>query len=222
MSDLFEPMRNYCERTGDLLWSEPLNAFSNIAFFIAAWMLWKSYKANHIRSRPTAILIALIALVGLGSTLFHTFANGLTMLGDVIPIAIFTFYYLWNALRRLVGFSQKKTTACLFLFAAIASQTSKAPPEFRFNGSIDYFPCLFALLLISLGLLKSGHPAAKRIFLAAALFITSLTFRSVDFALCAQFPIGTHFMWHMTNGLMLYLLASVFTHKYAPTKEPIH
>src|SRR6478752_5502086 len=100
MSDLFQPMRNYCERTGDLLWSEPLNALSNIAFFIAAWLLWKSYKANHIRSRPTAVLIALIALVGFGSTLFHTFANGLTMLGDVIPIAVFTFYYLWNALRR--------------------------------------------------------------------------------------------------------------------------
>ena len=208
--DWYAPIRNYCERTGDLLWSEPLNAITNAAFFIAAYFLWKAYKANKQPDKQVAALIIMIAVVGFGSTLFHTFANGLTMMADVLPIAIFTFFYLWMALRRLVGLSQTATTSGLLLFAIVASQMSRLPHEFRFNGSIDYFPCLAALLLISAILHKKASPASGRILIAAACFIVSLTFRSVDFAICSSFPIGTHFLWHTLNGFMLYMLASVF------------
>jgi hypothetical protein len=34
----------------------------------------------------------------------------------------------------------------------------------------------------------------------------SLVFRSIDQAVCASFPLGTHFLWHCLNGLVLYLL----------------
>jgi hypothetical protein len=31
----------------------------------------------------------------------------------------------------------------------------------------------------------------------------SLTFRAVDGPLCEVLPMGTHFMWHILNGVML-------------------
>jgi hypothetical protein len=203
---LFDPLRNYCERTGDMLWSEPINAITNIAFFIAAWVLYKTYRKTQRADKQTVALIILIAVVGAGSTLFHTFANRLTMLMDIIPIAIFTLFYLWVALRRLVRLSTLKTAGCLLLFAFIASQMSHVPYEFRLNGSIDYFPCLAALLIIGFILQKYRHPSAHWLFKAALCFVVSLTFRSIDFMVCPSIAIGTHFLWHSFNGLMLYLL----------------
>ena len=31
---------HYCERTDPGIWAEPLNALTNLAFIIAAWLLW--------------------------------------------------------------------------------------------------------------------------------------------------------------------------------------
>jgi hypothetical protein len=208
--DLLSPLRNYCERTGDHLYSEPVNAISNISFFIASWFLWKAYQSRGTQDKGALLLIVLIALVGFGSTLFHTFANGLTMLGDIIPIAAFTFCYLWLALRKLVGLGPKSALFCLFLFAAVTAQTGNMPADYRFNGSVDYFPCLGALLIISTELFRRNHFAAPPILLGAAIFVISLTLRSIDFAICPSVSVGSHFLWHLLNGCMLYLLTSVF------------
>jgi hypothetical protein len=37
------------------------------------------------------------------------------------------------------------------------------------------------------------------------IFSLSLVARSVDAAICPVFPLGTHFAWHLLNGLVLYL-----------------
>jgi hypothetical protein len=55
------------------------------------------------------------------------------------------------------------------------------------------------------------HPAAPLVFAAAATFLVSLTFRSLDQRICADWVIlghrmGTHFLWHLLNSLTLFLL----------------
>ncbi len=35
---------------------------------------------------------------------------------------------------------------------------------------------------------------------------TALLFRSIDQQVCDAFPPGTHFLWHLFNGGMLYCL----------------
>jgi hypothetical protein len=203
---LLAPLKNYCERTGEGLWGEPLNAISNIAFFIAAWALYERYRKAGHKDIQTEILISLVAIVGVGSTLFHTFANGLTMIFDVVPIAAFTFYYLWVALRRLVGLTKLKSAIALIGFIIIASQMRHVPDGYRCNGSVDYFPCLGALFIIGFVLKLHHHASASWLLGACVVFMVSLSFRSVDFLVCPLFPFGTHFMWHSLNGLMLYLL----------------
>jgi hypothetical protein len=36
--------------------------------------------------------------------------------------------------------------------------------------------------------------------------MTALLFRSIDQQACDAFPLGTHFLWHLFNGGMLYCL----------------
>jgi hypothetical protein len=35
--------------------------------------------------------------------------------------------------------------------------------------------------------------------------LTALGFRTYDLAVCASFPLGTHFLWHMFNSLGAFL-----------------
>ena len=49
--------------------------------------------------------------------------------------------------------------------------------------------------------------------MASGLFAISLTFRSLDGPLCNVFPLGTHFMWHILNGVLLgWLLLTMIRH----------
>jgi hypothetical protein len=197
---LLDHLDNYCERLDAGLWAEPVNAATNIAFFIAACALYKQYKTTQTKNPSACLLIALVAIVGLGSLLFHTFANVLTMWMDVVPIGIFVYAYLWIALRRLLGLHKSAAILAMALFTALIIGTSALPEAWHFNGSVAYFPCLLAVLLMA------WAAKARLLFLAAGCFALSLTFRSVDILLCSALPLGSHFLWHILNGLVLYLL----------------
>ena len=96
---------DYCERLGPGMWAEPLNVISNLSFFVAAWLLWRYARKNRMKDTGGYMLIALIAVIGVGSTLFHTFANRLTEWMDVIPIMLFQLALLWLYTRSAMRFS---------------------------------------------------------------------------------------------------------------------
>ncbi len=80
-----------------------------------------------------------------------------------------------------------------------------------FNGSLGYGPALLAMWLIAAWLGFKRRPAAGLLFAAAFTFLASLTFRSLDQRLCADWIVlghrmGTHFVWHLLNSLTLFLL----------------
>jgi len=204
--NLFEPVDIYCERLDATLWSEPLNAISNIAFFIAAWCAYRLYRTQGKHDAALLSLIGLLALVGVGSASFHTFANQITQLGDVIPIAMFVFFALWLIVRRLLHFNYIETAIVFAVFIFFAWQAQIAPPQFQFNGSMGYVPCLVTLWLIALALKQRKHPAAAPLLTASLLFFCSLTFRTIDREICHLLPIGTHYFWHALNGFVLFLI----------------
>ncbi|UMY16522.1 ceramidase domain-containing protein [Methylobacterium organophilum] len=209
----FEPVRAYCERQDAGFWAEPLNAVSNAAFLVAAALAWRQARGD----APTRALSLLVGVVGIGSFLFHTFADRWSMLADVIPIGLFIYAYFLLALRRFHGFGPVAGFAATLAFAAFSfgltptldALTGRSLAALS-NGSIDYLPALLALFGVGAPLLASGEERRRRagraLLGAGALFGLSLVFRTMDAALCPVLPTGTHPLWHLCNAAVLFRL----------------
>jgi len=215
------PIDAYCERLSPGLFGEPLNALSNFAFFVAA--AYGLAVARRERSGLAVWLLAgLVGVIGLGSLLFHTFANRWSAMADVFPITIFIYSYFAFALRRFVQLSWPATALVLGgLFAANVIVAWLTPPGLL-NGSVGYLPALVAAIGMALLLRSRGHPASYHLAAAAIVFAFSLAFRTADRVACHAVPIGTHFVWHLLNALVLglYLEAAArFGSEVSPKKN---
>src|SRR3989344_3741454 len=90
------PYTEYCERQGNNTWNaEPVNAVTNIALFIAAWFIWKLLEKNKITDWKWRLLPISVFLIGIGSSLYHTFRSPVTMLADAAPIYLFFLVYFF-------------------------------------------------------------------------------------------------------------------------------
>ena len=235
---------DYCERgLSAAFWAEPLNALTNGGFLLAALA-----GAAMIAKRPPGerslwqiFFVLNFIAIGVGSFLFHTVPNVNTALADTGPIGVFMLTYLIFALRRLAGASWLVTALAIAAFIAFMVMAFKmqcwdgrmgmwidVPPGAQakcFNGSLGYGPAVVAMWLIAGRLALRGHPAAPFIFAAALTFSASLTFRSLDQMLCADWVIlghrtGTHFIWHLLNSVTLFLLL-VAAIKFARRQQEI-
>lgn len=207
-TSIFAPIDNYCERTGPEIWSEPLNALTNL-FFIGAgiWGLWQVNR--HGAGTFAKVLCWMAIAIGIGSGLFHTWANHLTKWGDIIPIAIFVFTYTLFNLKRFFGFGWGLSVILFVLFYAVAGFITWAMPASvvaATNGTIGYLPAWLGLAFFGTILVMRGHPAGKFDLTGAAILLVAATCRSVDMEVCAALPIGTHFLWHTLNGILLGVL----------------
>ena len=202
--DWSTPIDLYCERTDAAFWSEPANAVSNVAFLIAAAAAFVRWRRGDREDWPALALIGVVTAVGIGSFTFHTVATRGAVLADVIPIAVFIYGYLLLALRRFLGLPWIAAGAIVVAYAAAAQGLSVlAPPRFL-NGSVGYLPALAALIVVAAVAKKKD--VRRGLALAALLFAISLALRTADIALCPGFPLGTHFVWHILNAVVLYIL----------------
>ncbi len=215
----------YCERgTSSAFWAEPLNAASNGAFHFAALLAMAMWAMSENRRIVDLLLCLLVFVIGTGSFLFHTLATRWAAVADTAPIGIFMVAYLAYALKRWVGFGWLLTFLSLVVFYVMLWQSSvvRCNGGPCLNGSVAYFPALGALLLIGIYLAIRRHPAGKYLAAAGLVFAVSLTFRSIDMAICprtiisiidASRPSGTHFLWHILNAtLLLALLIAALRH----------
>ncbi|MGD9783057.1 MAG: ceramidase domain-containing protein [Hyphomicrobiaceae bacterium] len=217
----------YCERGADPgFWAEPLNALTNAAFLVAAIAAGRQLaRVRGLRAAPVEwLLVGVLAAIGAGSFLFHTFATRWSAIADAAPIGIFMFVYLAYALRRLVGLPWLGVAAGLGAFAyamhladgiacritlVSAMEAARGP---CLNGSAAYLPALSAMVLIGAALKAMRHAASGHVLAAAMVFLVSMVFRTLDWELCdiarlGGRALGTHFMWHLLNAVTLYLLA---------------
>ena len=197
----------YCERTDPGLWSEPVNVLSSAAFLLAAALMWR-----RTEGLPLArAMVAVLATIGLGSFLFHTIATAWAALADIGPILGFILLYLFAANRhfwRLRVWPALGATALFLPFAALAGWLFGQMPWL--GSSAGYAPVAL-LIAIYAGLLHRRLPAlARGLALGAALLVLSLAFRTLDGPLCASFPLGTHFLWHLLNALMLAWMIEIY------------
>jgi hypothetical protein len=201
----------YCERLGPGLLAEPANALSNLAFVAAAVALWRLQTSVSARGRnipaDVRLLPPLVFLVALGSSLFHTLAVRWAGLLDTLFILLYCCVFLYGFLRHAVRAPAWAALTTAAAFALFSYGFPNLFPNGALNGSTGYIPYLLGLLAISAWLAWHHAPAARALGLASVVFCVSLTLRTVDQELCVRFPLGTHFLWHLLNGLLLWIVS---------------
>ena len=206
---MFEFVDIYCERLGPGFWAEPVNAFTNAAFFIAALKAFILARREINLRADVLLLIGLIAAIGLGSTAFHTVATLWAKIADSLPILLYQVAFLWLYARQIIKLSKPRAALLLSAFFASIILAAQFPYDWL-NGSLGYAPALLFVLGLGVWHFKNAQRERWGLLLAGAVFTLSLTARSLDMAVCAAFPLGVHFIWHVLNGLVLYLTTRAY------------
>lgn len=193
----------YCERLGPGLLAEPINAVSNAAFFVAAWLLWRLARQRGALSAPIGAMLGLIVATGVGSTLFHTVATGWARWLDELPILLFQLAFLWVYARAALCWPRVSAAALVAAFL-IAAFAARGFPQLL-NGSLTYAPAIGVILALGLHAWSQRRERSPLLLAAAGVFSLSLVLRTVDGAVCAAFPVGSHFLWHLLNAVVIYL-----------------
>lgn len=194
----------YCERLEPGLLAEPLNAVTNIAFFIAAFFAFKLAKERNVLGLWSGVLIFLLTAIGVGSSLFHTVATFWAQLADVLPILLFQVGFIIVYSLNVVRLGWMRTLILLLVFSTLIHYFESLPREWL-NGSLGYAPAFIFLSGFGIYHWLSGKVEPFVLLISSATFIASLTFRSLDMAVCEAVPFGIHFMWHILNSVVLYL-----------------
>ncbi|WP_170404658.1 ceramidase domain-containing protein [Ruegeria arenilitoris] len=217
--DWMREIDGYCERLSPAYWAEPVNAVTNAAFLLAAWVMWRRVRGQGL---PLAnLLVAILAVIGLGSYLFHTHAQVWAALADTTPILLFILVYIFAVNRDIWRLSTPKAAGLTALFIPYAALTI---PVFQLvpglGGSSAYAPVPL-LILIYAYLLRARRPqVARGLAVGAVILIASITFRALDAPLCARIPMGTHFMWHLLNATMLGWMIEVYRRAMTDAVSP--
>lgn len=201
----------YCERIHPGFWAEPVNAWSNLGFVVAALLLRSALRRLH-RHRPQAsagvrALPVLLALVGAGSFSFHTFANVLTSLVDQLAILLFGCVFLYLFLAHVVATARTPALLASVAFAGVSALMPRWLHDGVLNQSSAYLPYLLGMLSMLAWLWWNRRPTRALFGAGVLTFMAALTVRTIDLAVCTSFPIGTHFAWHLLSSLMLYIVA---------------
>lgn len=196
----------YCERLGPEFWSEPLNAVTNAAFVLAAVILWRrSFGMGRV-------LCIILGIIGVGSFLFHTFAQPWAGVADVVPILIFVLVYIYAANRDFWGLSVWPAlglTALFLPFAAVTAPLFGLIPGL--GGTAGYAPVPLLIAIYAVLLRRRAPQTARGLAIGVAILLVSMAARILDDPLCALLPIGTHFVWHLFNAVMLGWMIAVWT-----------
>jgi hypothetical protein len=222
LSYWLESIDLYCERAGPGFWAEPVNALTNLAFIAAG--VWGLSRVNRRGADTFSVVLCWWAIaIGIGSGLFHTFANRITIWADILPIATFIIVYLLFDLRRLMGLSWAKSIAVTVIFFAVTLTMAALMPQAikdATNQSTGYLPAFLGLFVFGGLLLSRGIGAGWYNIVGGVIFSASVTFRIIDPRVCDSFPLGSHFMWHVLNGLLLAVLLAAVARYGAPSLTP--
>lgn len=206
--DLFAPKDNYCERIDATFFSEPVNLTTNLGFVIVGIYAYIMLVPKVKRYRGHIKYFSLMSIIiGFGSALFHSLANLWSQAADVIPIVIFLFSYVLFYFSKILTYSIKKSLSCFMIYLIISGLFVFLIPTELTNNSSFYLGTLGMLAFMG-----KNEPFGSRYYYVASLFFAlALCFRGIDMSVCEYWPLGTHFLWHTLNSLVILftLLAAV-------------
>ncbi|MBK1785177.1 hypothetical protein [Prauserella cavernicola] len=209
----------YCERAEPGLWGEPLNTVSNLAFLGAAVAVWRQAGG----ARGPRVLAVLLGLIFAASTAFHALATRWAGAADTFFILVFVLVYAVVFTHVFLGvrWARAWLAAPAFLAFTVAVTAAVAPLGF---GGASYLAPLLGLFGFAAALAVTRDARSRRYWprfaLAGGVFGVSLSLRSADHSVCGQFPVGTHFLWHLLNAVVLYLVSHSALREWAPRRLP--
>ncbi len=188
----------YTERTGAGFWAEPVNALTNLAFIVAAALVLRHLR-KHQATAGQYVLTVLLFAIGVGSFLFHTFATRWALMADVLPIIAFELLFLWCYGRNILHVNRLQSGLLTASLPALVAAMSLLA-----MGALGtYLPALIILTVLGILHYWQRRPQRTALLQVAALFALSLTFRTLDLHVEHCFPLGTHFLWHVLNAVLL-------------------
>ena len=200
MIDTLHKIGFYCGRTGDGFWGEPQNSLSNLAFIVAASAGFLVWRAPGNRDRFGLLLIGLVAAIGIGSFLFHSHPDGLTLQFDLVPIQIYGLAAFFTLARGEFGLSFAKAVLAIIAFFLVRQGwlllgPLLAPRGFL-GGAMSHIPTIILLIGCGLALHTRQRPVGAYLLCAAGFYVAAIAARSLDVPLCQRFPFGLHWLWH--------------------------
>jgi hypothetical protein len=205
--DWFKAVDGYCERVDVAFWSEPINAITNVTFLIAAIWVWRRPELT-VMGR---VLTIILALIGIGSFLFHTFAQTWAGLADVLPIMVFILVYIYVATRDYFHATRVFSFLAMIGFFPFAAGVGWLISDLNVLGSTRGYIPVPILILIYAYLLRHKMPdVARGLTIGVGILVVSMVARWADEPLCQTHPMGTHFLWHILNAVMLAWMIEVY------------
>ncbi|KKU75860.1 MAG: hypothetical protein UY01_C0002G0003 [Candidatus Nomurabacteria bacterium GW2011_GWB1_47_6] len=196
----------YCEHIMGHFLSQPLNAISNIAYFLAAFLSY-IYLRQHTAPK-LYVLPILLGVVGIGSMWWHITNSSIGDILDTYSIALFASV---TTLLFLTKITKSKIIAAVS-FAALLSFVLMAERFVALNGSLPYVVLLGGFLIAGKIYVKK-FPSVKVVFISTSLtFLIAITLRSLDIFLCPILPFGTHFIWHILIAVFGYQIVLMLAH----------
>ncbi|MBO9449250.1 ceramidase domain-containing protein [Tropicibacter sp. R16_0] len=216
--DWLREIDGYCERLGPEYWAEPINAVTNAAFVVAALIMWQRTKGIAI----ARVLAMILGLIGVGSYLFHTHAQVWAAIADVTPILGYILVYIYAVNRHVWGLRMLPALGLTGLFFPYAAATL---PLFQMvpglGDSAGYAPVPLLIYIYAVLLRHRAAETARGLAIGATILVASITFRALDEPICGAVPMGTHFMWHILNGIMLgWMIEVLRRHMLGLAKVP--
>ena len=193
----------YCERVAPGLGGEPLNSLSNLAFLVAAVLIWRLADGD----RTGRLLAALTGLVFAAGTAFHLLATRWAAVGDSAAVLVFALVYAVVFPRVFFGWRHSWLAAPAFLALTVGT---------ALLGGGLYLSTLISLFAFAAILAFARDAYWTHYAVAGAVFALSLSLRALDRDVCDYVPVGTHFLWHLLSGLVLYLVSRTIVLKNRP------
>ena len=204
---MLQVIYNSCERVGPGLLAESLNLATGVVILLTGlWFLTRS------RQPELSWWMALqVVLMGMTALLSHAWPNVVTEALSVVPIVLFFAVAVYAYARDLLSLSHGESIAAVLIvlpFVAISQ-----PLNFLLDGpaaSAGFAAMPVFMLGIAVLLRQRDNLAGLRVLGAAGLLAAGLVLRAADKPLCAEFPFGTHALWHVLATIVVAILICTY------------
>lgn len=128
-----------------------------------------------------------------------------------MPIQAFVLVCIAAATTRFFAVPAWAGVAVALAFIPAAALTERAISALAgpLNGSVRYLPVALLIAGYGVALCRRAPATARGLAGAALLLGLSLTFRTIDMAVCPAWPWGTHAVWHGLNAVVLAWMARI-------------